>query len=182
MSPDWSPLWLGLRASALSTAIALALGPWLAWLLRPRAGAWLASLPLSVAPALLFAYCLMASPFLWPVAGLVAAAFSLPYLVRAAAAAYEALKPEYFHAASGLGASEWRVFSRIAAPLALGPILAAGAFVLASVAADCGVVLTLARAVRTGAPLPPAPLAAIGAISLAIHYLGLRPMRGSVRP
>lgn len=182
MSFDWSPLWLGLQAAALSTAIALGLGPWLAYLLRRQAAGWLAWLPLSVAHPLLFAYCLVASPFQWTIAALVAATFSLPYLMRAAAAAYDALKPEYFHAASGLGASEWLVFSRIAGPLALGPILAAGALVFASVAADCAVVLMLGRGVRTGGALPAGPLAVTVAISLAIHFLGMRLMRGSFRP
>jgi len=174
MSPDWSPLWLGLRAAALSTALALAFGPWLAYLSRRHPAASLAWLPLPLAPSLLFAYCLLAAPFRWPVAALVATVFTLPYLMRSAAAAYQALNPEYSNAARSLGASEWRVFSRIAAPLALRPILAAAAFAFALVSTDCGAILTLARLVRTPAPLPAAPLAAIGAAGLAVHYLALR--------
>ncbi len=173
MSPDWSPLWLSLRAAALSTAIALAFGPWLAYLSRRHAAARLAWLPLPLAPSLLLAYCLLASPFRWPIAALVATVFTLPYLMRSAAAAYHALPPEYGNAARGLGASEWRIFSRIAAPLTLRPILAAAAFAFALVATDCGAILTLARLVRTPGPLPAAPLAAIAAAGLAVHYLGL---------
>ncbi|MGO9258848.1 MAG: ABC transporter permease subunit [Bryobacteraceae bacterium] len=174
MTADWSPLWLAFRAAGLSTAVALTFGPWLAYVSRRQRAAPLAWLPLSLAPSLLFAYCLLETAFRWPIAALVASAFSLPYLMRAAAAAYGSLNPDYANAARGLGASEWRVFSRIAAPLALRPILSAAAFVFATVATDCGVILILVRAFRTPGPLPAAPLAAIGAIGLAVHYLGSR--------
>ena len=175
MAADWSPLWLGLRAAALSTMIALPLGPWLAFLLRRRpSAAPLAWLPLPLAPSLLFAYCLLADPFRWPTASLAASLFTLTYLMRAASAAFDALNPQHLSAARGLGASEWRVFCRIAAPLALRPILAAAAFVFAVVATECGVVLILRRAILAPGPLPAAPLAAIGAAALAIHYLASR--------
>jgi len=181
MAPDWSPLWLGLRAAAFSSAMALVLGPWLAyWLQRYAAAAPLAWLPLSVTPVLLFAYCLRAAQFRWAAAGLIASTFSLPYVMRASAAAYGALKPEYVNAARGLGATEWRVFARIAGPLALRPILAAAAFVFAVVAAEAGAVLILVRAARADATPAAAPLAAIAAVSLAIHYLGTRLERGSL--
>src|SRR5580704_18977458 len=35
-SIDWFPLWLSLRVAAISTAIALAIGLWLAWTLANR--------------------------------------------------------------------------------------------------------------------------------------------------
>jgi molybdate transport system permease protein len=174
MPADWSPLWLGLRAAGLSTAIGLTFGPWLAYASPRQKPAHLAWLPLSLSSSLLFAYCLLATGFRWPVAALVASAFSVPYLMRAAAAAYGSLNPNYANAARGLGASEWRIFWRIAAPLALWPILSAAAFVFASVATECGVALVVVRAIRTAGPLPAAPLGAIGAAGLAVHYLGSR--------
>lgn len=179
MDSDWSPLWLGLRAAGLSTAIALALGPWLAyWLLRRPAMAGLAGLPLSVATPLMAAYGLLASAFLWPVGGLVALAFSLPYLMRSSAAAFGRLNPDYLNAARGLGASEWRVFQRVAGPLARGPILSAAAFAFACVATDYTVLVMLGRALRMAGSGRPAvlaaPLIAAGAIALAVHYLGSR--------
>jgi molybdate transport system permease protein len=174
MTADWSPLWLGLRAAGLSTAIGLTFGPWLAYVSRRQPAAALAWLPLSLSSSLLVAYCLLATAFRWPVAALVASAFSLPYLMRAASAAYGSMNPDYANAARGLGASEWRVFSRVAAPLAMRPILSAAAFAFACVATECGVILILVRAFRTAGPLPAAPLAAIGAIGLAVHYLGSR--------
>lgn len=182
MTADWSALWLGLQAAALSTAIAVVLGPWLAYRWKPWAGIWLAWLPLSLSPALLFGYCLLAADFGRLPAGLVASAFSLPYMMRASAAAYGLLDPQYFNAARGLGASEWRIFRRIAGPLALRPILAAAAFAFASVTTDCAVALMLARALRTGGRLPGAALAATGALSLAIHSLGTRLERGAAEP
>ncbi len=36
MQIDWFPLWLSLRVAVLSTAISLAAGLWLAWLLANR--------------------------------------------------------------------------------------------------------------------------------------------------
>src|SRR5271166_4027202 len=36
MSIDWFPLWLSLRVAALSTAVALALGLWIAYILANR--------------------------------------------------------------------------------------------------------------------------------------------------
>jgi molybdate transport system permease protein len=180
MGSDWSPLWLGLRAAALSTAIAIALGPWLAYVSRRHAAAPLAWLPLSISPALLFAYCLLAAPFHWTTGALVASAFTLTYLMRASAAAYDSLNPEYLNAARGIGATEWRVFLRIAGPLALRPILSAAAFVFAVVTTDCGVLLILARAVRSSGSLAAAPFIAIGATSLAVHYLGTRLDRGPI--
>ena len=36
MPIDWFPLWLSLRVAAISTAIALGFGLWLAWLLANR--------------------------------------------------------------------------------------------------------------------------------------------------
>jgi len=179
MAADWSPVWLALRAAALATVLALALGPWLAFLSRRHPAAPLVRLPLGVSSSLLIAYCLLAADFRWVLAALVASAFSLPYLMRASAAAYDSFRPEYLNAARGLGASEWRVFWRIARPLALRPVLSAASFVLASAAAECGVALILARSLRTSTPPPAAPLAGIVAIALAMHYLGIRLDRGS---
>src|ERR1700690_1201200 len=36
MPIDWFPLWLSLRVAAISTALALAVGLWLAWVLANR--------------------------------------------------------------------------------------------------------------------------------------------------
>ena len=36
MAIDWFPLWLSLRVAAISTALALAVGLWLAWTLANR--------------------------------------------------------------------------------------------------------------------------------------------------
>ena len=175
MDAAWSPLWLGLRAACLSTAIALALGPWLAFLLlgRPALGrtAWL---PLTASTPLIAAYALLARPFAWPMAALAALPFSLPYLMRASAAAFTQLNPDYLNAARGLGASEWRVFARVAAPLARGPILGAAGFAFAGVATDYAALLILARALRAPAPPGIAPLSAVLIVGIAVHFLASR--------
>ena len=39
-SIDWFPLWLSLRVAAISTALALVIGLWLAWTLANRTFCW----------------------------------------------------------------------------------------------------------------------------------------------
>jgi molybdate transport system permease protein len=175
MVADWSPLWLSLRAAALSTAMGLALGPWLAFLLlRSPAAARLARLPLSIATPCLAGYALLASPFEWPLAAMVALVFSLPNVLTASASAFARINPDYCNAARGLGAGEWRVFWEIAAPLARGPILCATAFTFAVVAADYAAFLVLVRALKTQSVVSGAPLFGALAIGVAVHYLGSR--------
>lgn len=175
MDSNWSPLWLGLRAAGLTTAMALALGPWLAFVLLRRPAAALAWLPLSIATPLMAAYALLSDSFRWPLAALIALVFGLPYMMRSSASAFGALNRDYSNAARGMGASEWRTFRQVAAPLALGPILSAASFVFACVAVDYAVMVFLAQALRTGRhEIAAVPLATAGALALAIHYLGSR--------
>ena len=168
MAIDWFPLWLSLKVAALSTLIAVALGLWIAYALAYRSfrGKELAdamvSLPLVLPPTVLGYYLLVllgrSSPigklheaitgsplvFTWQAAVIAALFHSLPLLIKSTRAALESVEPGYARAARSLGASEWRIFSRITLPLVRRPILAAAAIAFARSLGDFGVTIMIA--------------------------------------
>ena len=168
MQIDWFPLWLSLRVAFISTAIALALGLWLAYILANknfRAKEALdaaVTLPLVLPPTVLGYYLLVVvgnlspigrlwenvfgSPlvFTWKAAVVAALLHSLPLLVKSARAALESVDRSYERAARNLGASEWRLFWRVTLPLARRSILAAVAIAFARSLGDFGVTLMVA--------------------------------------
>jgi molybdate transport system permease protein len=168
MPIDWFPLWLSLRVAALSTLIAVALGLWIAYALAYRAfrgkefADALVSLPLVLPPTVLGYYLLVVlgrtSPFgklyeavtgsplvfTWQAAVIAALFHSLPLLVKSTRAALESVEPSYARAARSLGASEWRIFSRITLPLVRRSILAAAAIAFARSLGDFGVTIMIA--------------------------------------
>ncbi len=129
MPIDWFPLWLSLRVAFISTAIALAAGLWLAYVLANRdfRGKEVldsaVTLPLVLPPTVLGYYLLVVignlspigklwehvfgSPlvFTWKAAVVAALLHSLPLLVKSARAALESVDRSYERAARNLGAS-----------------------------------------------------------------------------
>jgi molybdate transport system permease protein len=168
MSIDWFPLWLSLRVAALSTAIALLLGLWIAYILANREfrGKNLldaaVTLPLVLPPTVLGYYLLVligrASPlgrvweaifgsplvFTWKAAVVAALLHSFPLLVKSARAALESVDRGYERAARNLGASEWRLFWRVTLPLARRSIFAATALAFMRSLGDFGVTIMVA--------------------------------------
>ena len=168
MGIDWFPLWLSLRVAAISTAVALVVGLWLAWLLANRQfrGKEILdaaiTLPLVLPPTVLGYYLLVllgrASPlgklyewvfggplvFSWQAAVVAALFHSTPLLVKSARAAFESVDRSFERAARNLGASELRLFWRVTLPLARRSILAAGALAFARSLGDFGVTLMIA--------------------------------------
>jgi molybdate transport system permease protein len=168
MHIDWFPLWLSLRVATLATAIALAVGLWLAYLLANRefrGKEWLdaaITLPLVLPPTVLGYYLLVllgrSSPFgkiwedltgsplvfTWKAAVIAALLHALPLLVKSARAALESVDRSYERAARTLGASEWRLFWRVTLPLARRSILAAAMLAFARALGDFGVTLMVA--------------------------------------
>src|SRR3974390_2343629 len=150
-SIDWFPLWLSLRVAALSTALALAIGVWLAYVLANRSfrGKEIVdaavTLPLVLPPTVLGYYLLVllgraSAPgrvyewlfggplvFTWQAAVVAAWIHSAPLLIKSARAAFESVDHSYERAARTLGASEWRLFWRVTMPLARRTIAAATA-------------------------------------------------------
>ena len=168
MPIDWFPLWLSLRVAALSTALALGIGLWLAWVLANREfrGKEIldaaVTLPLVLPPTVLGYYLLVLlgrnSPlgqfyewifgqplvFTWQAAVVAALFHSTPLLVKSARAAFESVDHGYERAARTLGASEARLFWRVTLPLSGRSVLAAGALAFARSLGDFGVTLMIA--------------------------------------
>jgi molybdate transport system permease protein len=165
---DWFPLWLSLRVAVLSTAISVAAGLWIAYLLANRnfRGKEIVdaavTLPLVLPPTVLGYYLLVligrnslfgkvwehifGSPlvFTWKAAVIAAVLHSLPLLVKSARAGLESVDRSYERAARTLGASEWKLFWRVTLPLARRPIFAAAALAFARSLGDFGVTLMVA--------------------------------------
>ncbi len=168
MEIDWFPLWLSLRVAFLSTAVAIAAGLWLAYILANREfrGKEILdaaiTLPLVLPPTVLGYYLLVligrASPigqiwetifgsplvFTWKAAVVAALLHSLPLLVKSTRAALESVDRSYERAARTLGASEWRLFWRVTVPLVQRSVLAAAALAFARALGDFGVTLMVA--------------------------------------
>ena len=165
---DWFPLWLSLRVAVVSTALALAIGLWLAYVLANREFRGkdvldaAVSLPLVLPPTVLGYYLLVlvgrASPlgkvwevifgsplvFTWTAAVVAALLHSLPLLVKSTRAALESVDRNYERAARTMGASEWKLFWRVTLPLAWRSILAAVVLAFARALGDFGVTLMVA--------------------------------------
>lgn len=165
---DWFPLWLSLRVSLASTAIAVGGGLAIAHVLANRnfRGRELLdaviTLPLVLPPTVLGYYLLvvlgrntpLGRVFEWATGGplvftvkaaIVAALFhSAPLLVKSARAAFESVDRSYERAARTLGASEWRIFWRVSLPLAARPVSAAAALAFARSLGEFGVTLMIA--------------------------------------
>jgi len=165
---DWFPLWLSLRVAAISTAIAVVLGFFVAYVLANRdfRGREILdaaiTLPLVLPPTVLGYYLLVAfgrgtplgrayesitgSPLVFTAqAAIVAALFhSAPLLIKSARAAFESIDHSYERAARTLGASEWRVFWRVTVPLARRSIAAAAALAFARSLGEFGVTIMVA--------------------------------------
>jgi molybdate transport system permease protein len=165
---DWFPLWLSLRVAAISTAAAVVIGLWVAWLLANREfrGRELldaaVTLPLVLPPTVLGYYLLVllgrATPFgrvyewmfggplvfTWQAAVVAAWLHAMPLLVKSARAAFESVDHSYERAARSLGASEWLTFARVTLPLARRSILAATALAFARSLGDFGVTIMFA--------------------------------------
>ena len=168
MPVDWFPLWLSLRVAGISTALALVIGLWLAWLLANRQFRGkevldaAVMLPLVLPPTVLGYYLLVllgrhtpvgqlyewlfGGPlvFSWQAAVVAALFHSTPLLVKSARAAFESVDRSYERAARNLGASELRLFWRVTLPLARRSILAAAALAFARSLGDFGVTLMIA--------------------------------------
>lgn len=186
MTADWSPVWISLQVGGLGAAGSLALGLWLAWILATREFRGKSALeaavgaPLVLPPLILgtfFVFALAGRPdrFTRNMAAIAAVVSALPAAVRAARAAFEGLPREYENAARSLGASGWRVFWRVTAPLAYRPVLAAASLAFARLAVEYAVTLPVAAqgsarsALLAGPLLPSTALVALAALAVAIR-------------
>jgi molybdate transport system permease protein len=138
---DFSILGLSLQVALTATAVILPIGVALAWLLSGWRGRGrivvesLLTLPLVLPPTAIGIVLLMLLSkdstfgrvlagtgveivFTWKAAALASAVMSLPLLVRSARTAFEEVDPKLLGVARTLGDGPWRVFRRVALPLA----------------------------------------------------------------
>lgn len=165
---DWHPLWLSLRVAATATLFAAVIGIALALVLakaRFRGRGLLealASVPIVLPPTVLGYYLLVSlgvrSPLgrAWeavfghtlvftPTAAVVAAAVSaMPFVLRTARAAIEAVDPRFEQAARTMGLPEWRVAAQVTLPLARRGLIAGVALGFARALGDFGVTVMIA--------------------------------------
>lgn len=175
---DLSPLALSFEVAALATLLATLVGvPLAALLARPFPGRELVdalvTAPMVLPPTVLGYYLLVSigrdsaigrawesvtgSSLVFSFAGLVVAAFvaALPFVVKGARAALEAVDPRLVQAARTLGATRLRAFMTVALPVAARGIVAGVSLGFARALGDFGVTLmvsgNIAGDTRTGA-------------------------------
>ncbi len=165
---DWYPLWLSFRVASSATVIAAIIGIALAYLLAkarfPGRGLLeaVASVPIVLPPTVLGYYLLVSlgarSPIgrAWeslfghplvftPTAAVIAASVSaIPFVLRTARAAIEAVDPRFEQAARTIGLPEWRVAAQVTLPLAGRGLIAGVALGFARALGDFGVTVMLA--------------------------------------
>jgi molybdate transport system permease protein len=167
MPADLSPLWISLATSIAATALTLIVGVAAAsWRQRHTGSAFaildgIFLLPLVLPPTVVgFLLLLLFGKngpigqallrfgvvivFSWPATVIAAAVVSFPLMYVTARAALEQIDPNFLQAARTLGASEWRVFRRIALPLAAPGILAGTILSFARALGEFGATLMLA--------------------------------------
>jgi molybdate transport system permease protein len=167
---DLFPLWLSLQVSVVATAITLVLGVPVAWTFGRRRFpgrdvlAALVITPLVLPPTVLGYYLLVLVgtrgpigrvldavgielAFTWRGAVLAACVASIPLLIRAAQAGFEAVDPRLEAAARTLGRSEWSVFWTITLPLAWRSVLAGAVLAFCRAFGDFGITLMVAGSI-----------------------------------
>jgi len=167
---DLFPLWLSLQVSIVATAITLVLGVPVAWAFGRRRFpgrdllAALVITPLVLPPTVLGYYLLVLVgtrgpigrlldtvgielAFTWRGAVLAACVASIPLLIRAAQAGFEAVDPRLEAAARTLGRSEWSVFWSVTLPLAWRAVLAGAVLAFCRAFGDFGITLMVAGSI-----------------------------------
>jgi molybdate transport system permease protein len=164
------PLWLSLRVSLLATALTLALGLPLAWILARKRFPGrdlveaLVVLPLILPPTVLGYYLLVVlgarGPvgralsalgielvFTWRAAVVAACVGSIALLVKAAEAGFESVDRRLEQAARTLGRSEWSVFWSVTLPLAWRSVLAGTVLAFCRAMGEFGITLMIAGSI-----------------------------------
>lgn len=165
---DWFPLWLSLRVAASATVVAAVVGIALAYVLAkgrfPGRGLLeaVASVPIVLPPTVLGYYLLVTlgarSPigrawesvfgqplvFTQTAAVIAASVSAMPFVLRTARAAIEAVDPRFEQAARTIGLPEWRVAAQVTLPLAGRGLIAGTALGFARALGDFGVTVMLA--------------------------------------
>ena len=164
---DWSPLWISLETSVTATALTLVAGLAAAAWRQRRTGLVTAFvdgiclLPLVLPPTVVGFFLLLlfgrngplgrillrlgaTVVFSWPATVIAAAVVAFPLMYLTARAALEQVDSRFLEAARTLGASEWRVFTAVALPLAWPGVLAGTILSFSRALGEFGATLMLA--------------------------------------
>jgi molybdate transport system permease protein len=164
---DWSPLWISLETSVTATLITLVIGLAAAVWRQRRTGPAMALvdgvclLPLVLPPTVVGFFLLLlfgrngplgklllrlgaTIVFSWPATVIAASVVAFPLMYLTARAALEQVDSRFLEAARTLGASEWRVFTAVALPLAWPGVLAGTILSFARALGEFGATLMLA--------------------------------------
>jgi molybdate transport system permease protein len=164
---DWSPLWISLETSVTATLVTFVAGlAAAAWRQRHSGPAMalvdgICLLPLVLPPTVVGFFLLLlfgrngplgklllrlgaTVVFSWPATVIAASVVAFPLMYLTARAALEQVDSRFLEAARTLGASEWRVFSAIALPLAWPGVLAGTILSFARALGEFGATLMLA--------------------------------------
>jgi molybdate transport system permease protein len=167
---DLHPVWLSFQVATTATALTLAAGLPLAWVLARRRfpGRGLLEsavmLPLVLPPTVLGYYLLLLIgsrgpvgralgalgielAFTWRAAVLAACVGSIALLVKAAQAGFESVDQRLEQAARTLGRSEWSVFWSVTLPLAWRSVMAGATLAFCRALGDFGITLMVAGSI-----------------------------------
>lgn len=156
MITDWAPLWISVKTSLLATVITFVEGILISYAMATYRGRWkglvdgVFTLPLVLPPTVVGFFLLLICGkngfvgkifltmdkniiFSWSATVIAAVVVSFPMMYRSSRSAFEQIDDNMLSAARTLGLNEWKIFTKIAIPLALPGIVG-------------GVVLSFARA------------------------------------
>lgn len=170
MNFDLSPAWISIKVTLTATAIVFFLGLIIAWLMTNYNGRWkglidgILTLPLVLPPTVAgFGILLLIGKngpignfleifgvniiFSWYAAVIAATVVAFPLMYKTTMGAFEQIDSNLLSAARTLGASEFKVFWRVAIPVARPGIAAATALTFARCLGEFGATLMVAGSI-----------------------------------
>ena len=170
MNFDLSPAWISIKVTLTATVIVFFLGLISAWLMTNYKGRWkglidgILTLPLVLPPTVAgFGILLLIGKngpignfleifgvniiFSWYAAVIAAIVVAFPLMYKTTMGAFEQIDPNILSAARTLGASEFKVFWRVAVPVARPGIAAATALTFARCLGEFGATLMVAGSI-----------------------------------
>lgn len=170
MNFDLSPAWISIKVTLTATVIVFFLGLISAWLMTNYKGHWkglidgILTLPLVLPPTVAgFGILLLIGKngpignfleifgvniiFSWYAAVIAAIVVAFPLMYKTTMGAFEQIDPNILSAARTLGASEFKVFWRVAVPVARPGIAAATALTFARCLGEFGATLMVAGSI-----------------------------------
>jgi molybdate transport system permease protein len=170
MNFDLSPAWISIKVTVTATVIIFILGLASAWWMTKYRGRWqglldgILTLPLVLPPTVAgFAILMLIGKhgpigvflnyfginivFSWYAAVIASVVVAFPLMYKTAKAAFEQIDPNVLNAGRTLGISEWKLFWRLAVPMAWPGIAAATSISFARSLGEFGATLMVAGSI-----------------------------------